>query len=52
MIVEWPKEKKNPAPTGRFPSAMSLRVVLSMQEVLDACTGSCVHRGSILARGG
>ena len=36
MTVEWPKEKKNPVPSGRFPSAMSLRVVLSMQEMWSA----------------
>ncbi len=32
-IVEWPREKKNPVPSGRFPSDISLRVVLSMQEM-------------------
>ena len=34
--VEWPKEKKNPVPSGRLPSAISLRVVLSMQEMWSA----------------
>ena len=29
-IVEWPSEKKSPTPTGRCPSCISLRVVLSM----------------------
>ena len=33
MTVECPKEKKNPVPSGRLPSAISLRVVLSMQEM-------------------
>jgi len=32
-MVAWPNEKKNPPLSGRFPSAMSLRVVLSMQEM-------------------
>src|SRR6185437_16144464 len=36
ITVEWPKEKKNPVPSGRFPSAISLRVVLSMQEMWSA----------------
>ena len=36
MIVEWPKEKKKPVPSGRFPSAISLRVVLSIQEMWSA----------------
>ena len=35
-IVEWPKEKKKPLPSGRLPSAISLRVVLSMQEMWSA----------------
>ena len=33
MIVEWPSAKKNPVPSGRFPSDMSLRVVLSIAEM-------------------
>jgi hypothetical protein len=33
MIIEWPKEKKNRLASGRFQSAISLRVVLSMQEM-------------------
>ncbi len=36
ITVEWPKEKKNPLPSGRLPSAISLRVVLSMQEMWSA----------------
>ncbi len=32
-IVEWPSEKKKPTLMGRSPSAMSLRVVLSMAEM-------------------
>jgi hypothetical protein len=28
--LEWPSEKKNPTDNGRLPSAISLRVVLSM----------------------
>ena len=35
-MVAWPNEKKNPPLSGRFPSAMSLRVVLSMQEMWSA----------------
>ena len=34
--VAWPKEKKNPLPSGRLPSAISLRVVLSMHEMWSA----------------
>ena len=34
--VAWPSEKKNPLPSGLLPSAMSLRVVLSMQEIWSA----------------
>jgi hypothetical protein len=33
MIAEWPRAKKNPVLSGRFPSAMSLRVVLSIAEM-------------------
>ena len=29
-IVEWPREKKKPVPSGRFPSCSSFRVVLSI----------------------
>ena len=29
-IVEWPSEKKKPTPSGRWPSLISLRVVLSI----------------------
>ena len=36
MTVEWPKEKKKPVPRGRLPSAISLRVVLSMHEMWSA----------------
>ena len=36
MTVEWPNEKKNPVPSGFLPSAMSLRVVLSMHEMWSA----------------
>ena len=32
-IVEWPSEKKKPTLIGRFPSAISLRVVLSIAEM-------------------
>ena len=32
-IVEWPREKKKPAATGRFPSCISLRVTLSMAAI-------------------
>ena len=28
--LEWPNENKNPTAKGRFPSCISLRVVLSM----------------------
>ena len=33
MIVECPSAKKNPVPSCRFPSDMSLRVVLSIAEM-------------------
>ena len=33
---ECPREKKKPTLRGRFPSAMSLRVVLSMAEMWSA----------------
>ena len=29
-MLEWPREKKNPTDSGRLPSAISFRVVLSM----------------------
>ena len=35
-IEEWPSEKKNPTPTGRLPSARSLRVVLSIAAMWSA----------------
>ncbi len=35
-IVEWPSEKKKPTLTGRWPSAMSLRVVLSIAAMWSA----------------
>ncbi len=35
-MVEWPSEKKNPVLSGRRPSAMSLRVVLSIAEMWSA----------------
>ena len=34
--LEWPREKKNPTLIGRFPSAMSFRVVLSMAAMWSA----------------
>ena len=34
--VECPSEKKNPTPSGRLRSAMSLRVVLSIAEMWSA----------------
>ena len=37
-IVEWPSEKKNPTPTGRCPSCISFRVVLSMAAMWSAST--------------
>ena len=36
MMVDFPRAKKNPVPSGRFPSAMSLRVVLSIAEMWSA----------------
>ena len=36
MIVECPRAKKKPVPSGRLPSAISLRVVLSMAEMWSA----------------
>ena len=35
-IVEWPSEKKKPTPSGRRPSAISLRVVLSIAAMWSA----------------
>ena len=35
-IVEWPSEKKKPTLSGRLPSAISLRVVLSMAAMWSA----------------
>ena len=35
-IDEWPSEKKNPAPSGRFSSWRSLRVVLSIAAMWSA----------------
>ena len=35
-IVEWPSEKKNPTLSGRWPSAISLRVVLSIAPMWSA----------------
>ena len=37
-IVECPSEKKRPTATGRWPSCMSLRVVLSMAAMWSAST--------------
>ena len=37
-IVEWPSEKKSPTPTGRWPSCISLRVVLSIAAMWSAST--------------
>ena len=34
--VEWPSEKKNPTLSGRWPSAISLRVVLSIAAMWSA----------------
>ncbi len=34
--VEWPSEKKKPTPSGRWPSGISLRVVLSMAAMWSA----------------
>ena len=45
-IVEWPSEKKNPTPSGRWPSAISLRVVLSiapMWSASKACRSPSVY---------
>src|SRR5215210_6592860 len=33
---EWPSEKKKPTPSGRWPSAISLRVVLSIAPMWSA----------------
>ena len=35
-IVEWPSEKKKPTLSGRWPSAISLRVVLSIAAMWSA----------------
>ena len=35
-MLEWPSEKKNPTLSGRWPSLMSLRVVLSMAPMWSA----------------
>ena len=35
-IVEWPRENQKPTETGRLPSAISLRVVLSMAAMWSA----------------
>ena len=35
-IVEWPSEKKNPTLRGRWPSFISLRVVLSIAPMWSA----------------
>ncbi len=37
-IVEWPSEKKNPTLSGRWPSLMSFRVVLSIAPMCRAVT--------------
>ena len=37
-IVECPSEKKRPTPTGRWPSCMSFRVVLSIAAMWSAST--------------
>jgi len=44
--VEWPSEKKNPTLSGRLPSAISLRVVLSMAlmwSASNACRAPSVY---------
>src|SRR5215471_17308127 len=46
MTVEWPREKKNPVASGRWPSDMSLRVTLSMADrwsASKACRRPRVH---------
>ena len=35
-MVEWPSENQKPTETGRWPSAISLRVVLSMAAMWSA----------------
>ena len=35
-IVEWPSENQNPTLSGRWPSRISLRVVLSIAEMWSA----------------
>ena len=35
-IVEWPREKKKPTLSGRWPSVISLRVVLSIAPMWSA----------------
>ena len=37
-IVEWPMAKNKPAPIGRLPSCISLRVVLSIAAIWSAST--------------
>ena len=36
--AEWPSEKKNPTPTGRWPCCISLRVTLSIAAMWSAST--------------
>ena len=46
MMLEWPSAKKNPVASGRWPSAMSLRVTLSIAEMWsasNACRNPRVH---------
>ena len=46
MMDECPRAKKNPVPSGRRPSAISLRVVLSIAEMWSAskaCRAPSVH---------
>ena len=35
-MLEWPSENQNPTETGRLPSAISLRVVLSIAAMWSA----------------
>ena len=53
MMEECPRAKKNPVPSGRLPSAISLRVVLSIAEMWSAskaCRAPSVHAVSATPR--
>ncbi len=53
MMEECPRAKKNPVPSGRWPSAISLRVVLSIAEMWSAskaCRAPSVHAVSATPR--